>query len=318
MQALEFARTFATIKQELRIDDLVNLLSVFISQNPQGAPITEGQKNTLSQLLFDSRSAYDRLLKLPNAQKILRTTGIQEFYEPSRLRTILYASSGVANAQQVVQNYQLFTVISSLFEQLRAFQKMETTTRLLLLDEKIGAIAAEDAVLELELIEYADETGISPQRMQVFISSITLLYKNLTMVHGIKSDRLVFKYFDSGSSFLVGIQGVKAAMVSLDLLLNQWWERVRFWNYDTYDKKIESLSKTLTIVGEIQASVKKGTITAEEGEILKVGIFREADKLTGIGATVPLRDSASVDQRQLLTQMRNTKLLTDGTIPEPD
>jgi hypothetical protein len=43
--------------------------------------------------------------------------------------------------------------------------------------------------------------------------------------------------------------------------------------------------------------------------VLQNQIFKQVDILIGIGATVPLGEAATVDQKQLLTEMRNTKLL---------
>jgi hypothetical protein len=320
MLALEFARDISRIRNELKINDLVALIFPWV--NPATpVQIDEAQKNRLSQLLFASSSAYERLMMLPDTRKLLESMSIGEFYEPFRLRTMLSTISAITTSQQLTSAPLLAPFITFL-EQFRAFQKMDNAANSLLAKEKIGQVNPSEQVLELELIEYADETGISPQRIQIFVSSVTQLHKNLTIIHGIRSDRLTFKYFDSGSSFLVGIQGAKAVIESLSVLLNQWWERIRFWRYDTYEKKISSVSKSLTIIGEIHEAVEKKTITAEEGEILKVGIFREVDKLTGIGAMVPLDAQAQVDQRQLLTEMRNTKLLGDGSqdaaVTEPE
>ena len=92
---------------------------------------------------------------------------------------------------------------------------------------------------------------------------------------------------------------------------------MRFWRFDTYDKRIEAVAKTLTVVEMVRQKVDTKAITVEEGENLKVRILQELEKLTSIGATIPLGDSATIDQRQLLTEMRNTKLLGSGSPTEP-
>jgi len=131
----------------------------------------------------------------------------------------------------------------------------------------------------------------------------------IVLVHGLEGDRLTFKYFDSGSGFLVAIAAAKTIIDSMNALLSQWWDKMRFWRYDTFDKKMEAISKSLTIVETVHEAVVKGLIPAETGENLKLRILREVNKLTEIGATIPLGDEATIDQRQLLTEMRNTKLL---------
>lgn len=135
------------------------------------------------------------------------------------------------------------------------------------------------------------------------------LHMNLAILFDLKQDTLTFKYFDSGSGVLVGIAAAVPIITALGTLLNQWWDKIRFYRYDSYDKKVEAISKTLEIVDTIQQKVNGSAITAEVGENLKVRLFREVEKLTEIGAMVPLKD-ATIDQRQLLTEIRNTKLLS--------
>src|SRR5262249_34522687 len=103
---------------------------------------------------------------------------------------------------------------------------------------------------------------------------------------------------------------------SMSKLVKEWFETLRFWRFHTYEKKMEVLDKTLTIVGTLQQRVESNAITSEEAGILKARTFQELEKLTGIGATVPLRECATIDQKQLLTEMRNTKLLSSGQEPD--
>ncbi len=150
--------------------------------------------------------------------------------------------------------------------------------------------------------------------------SARLRFRNLNGyavdVLGIPSDALTFTYFDSGSDLLVGLKCGREIAETLNTLLKQVWEKFRFWRYDTFEKRMASISKGLDIVDRIHESVQKGAVTEEEGNILKVKIFQKVYVMIGIGATVPLGESATLDQKQMLTEMRNTKLLGSGESPE--
>jgi hypothetical protein len=192
---------------------------------------------------------------------------------------------------------------------------MQVAARQLLSEEKVGQLNPSEGIVELELIEYADEVGTSPKRLEMFIKSITKLHMVLALLFDLKEDRLIFKYFDSGSGMLVGIKCAVKIATGLSALLSQWWDRIVFHRYETHEKKIEAFAKTLDIVDTIHQKVEKGVITAEVGENWKIRMFREVETLTEIGAIIPLKE-ATIDQRQLLTEIRNTKLLGSGDASE--
>ena len=221
--------------------------------------------------------------------------------------------SNTVQIQQMHGSPPSLALFIKFVELLRSFKKMETTCTTLLDQEKIGTIPATDGIVEIELIEYADETGISPPRLRSFLSNIIELHTALTILYGVPTDQLTFKYFDSGSGVLIGIQCAKVIAETINTVLTEWWTKIRFWRFDTFDKRMEAISKGLKTADEIHTAVEKGTIDAETGRNLNVRIFRHVDNLVGIGATVPLPKEATIDQRQLLTEMRNTKLLSDGT-----
>lgn len=312
MQALEFSRALKEIVRDLKVKELLDIAQPWTTFPGNNNAVPDQTKNQFAQLILNSNAAYEQLIKRADTRQILAQLNLASLYEPSRIRTLLGSLGGVANSSQLHANAPLFTQFYSFTEQLRSLAMIESTSRLLLEEAKLKALPSDEGILELELIEYPDEVGITPRRLEIFISSITTLHMNLAILLDLKEDTLTFKYFDSGSGVLIGIAAAKGIILALNTLLNQWWDKIRFYRYDNYDKKVEAISKTLEVVDMVQQKVDKGAITAEVGENLKVRMLREVDRLTGIGAMVPLKD-ATIDQRQLLTEIRNTKLLSSGT-----
>jgi len=144
------------------------------------------------------------------------------------------------------------------------------------------------------------------------------LHTNLATIYGLKEDQLRFKYFDSGSDLVIAIQCGATVAAAIGTLLLQWWKGTRFSSYDTFDKKVNAVSKTLTIITDIRASVAKGTINDETGRNLTRRVLVEVERLVGLGATVPLDDAATVDQRELLLAKRDVKLLESGLPDEEE
>lgn len=312
MQALEFTRALKEIVRDLKVKELLDIAQPWTASGNNNT-IQDQTKNLFAQLILNSNAAYEQLVKRGDIRQIFGGLNLAALYEPSRIRALLGSLGGLSNTNQLHANAPLFAQFYSFTEQLRSLTMIESTSRQLLEEAKLQSLPPDEGILELELIEYPDEVGISPRRLEVFISSITTLHMNMAILLDLKEDTLMFKYFDSGSGVLIGIAAAKGIIQAINTLLNQWWDRIRFYRYDSYDKKVEAISKTLEIVDTIQQKVDKGVITSEVGENLKVRMLREVDTLTGIGAMVPLKD-ATIDQRQLLTEIRNTKLLSSGTV----
>ncbi len=247
-----------------------------------------------------------------DTRSVLESLNAREFLEPSRLTAIVQSLQSISQSSQVSGNVTIFQNFFTFAEFLRWLMKMQATSERLLEKQKIGEIAPTEGVVELELIEYADEVGVSSARVEIFVSSLIELHTVVALTYDLKQDQLTFKYFDSGSGFLVGATCVKQIADTMNSLLNLW-DKIRYWKHDAFERDILSATKALDFAEKVHQQVANEVISAEEGENFKARAFEQVEKLTGIGAAVPLRGHVTVDQRQLLTEMRNTKLLT-GTI----
>jgi|SRR5579864_579888 len=314
MQALEFTRALQEIVRELKIQELLEILKDWSTMFGNANQIPDDRKNEFAKLLLNSNAAYERLARRAETREIMEQLHVVDLYVPSRVRVMLGSLGTVANSQQIFQNAALFAQFYSFAEQLRALLRINSTSHQLLEEAKFGRLPKEDKMLELELIEYPDEVGISPKRLQIFVTSISKLHEIFAILLDIKGDTLTFKYFDSGSGFLIGIAAAAPIIIALGTLLNQYWDKIRFYRYDSFEKKVEAVSKTLEVTDTIQQKVDKGLLPAEVGKNFTIRMFQELETLVEIGAMVPLKD-ATIDQRQLLTEIRNTKLLS-GTVAE--
>jgi hypothetical protein len=309
MQTLEFTRGLQEIVRELKIRELTALLQGWLKD-----PIInmqEQNKDSFAALMFDSRAGYDRLFRVEATRKILLGLSVEEIYESARMRRLLNL---VSNAPQTanIRTPEMY----DFFETLRSFLKVETTSTSLLETEKVGRVEPSNGILELQLIDY-DGSGIEPARLLRVMSVLTRLHMNLARVLGVQDSKLRLKYLDSGSDVIMAIEGAKAVIESMGNLFLQFWDKIKFRHHDTFERDIEALSKGLEFVTKVQEAVEKQAVTEEEAKILKTRVFREVDQLVGLGVTLPLKNS-TVDQRQLLIEKRDTKLLGTGLKTEED
>ena len=124
-------------------------------------------------------------------------------------------------------------------------------------------------------------------------------------------------YVDSGSDFVIAIQCAKGVLDILRGLLTEFWEKFKDSSFEDFDKKMDSISKGLTVVAMVDKQVKDGVITAEDGTNLTHRVMSEMKVLATIGVSLPEDEiTVTINQRQLLTDVRAVRLLGDGNPPD--
>lgn len=313
MQALEFTHAFREIVKELQAQEILELLNPWLT--PGASNVVDPKvKTRFTKLLFDANAGYRQLMNQPAPRSILEKLGVGEFLEPGRLTGIVATLQGVSQTQQIWNAPDVYRNFFSFGELLRWLLKMQSASLRLLEEGKIGKVADSEGIVQLELIEYDDEIGVSAARLKVFVSTVIELHLCLAYISGLKHDQLTFKYLDSGSKFTVAVTCAKIIAETMVLLLSAFWDKFRFWNHDTFNKNIEAASKALTFAEQVQQQIEKKVITPEEGQNFKQRAFTAVEKLTGIGASIPLPDEITLDRRKLLTERRDTKLLGSGVV----
>jgi hypothetical protein len=265
------------IVNDLKVQELVQIMRPWVTRGTPNAGLEEGQKNQFAELLFQSSAGYERLLEHASARSILEALAVKELYEPSRLRSMLQTVSQSPHTNNLQNNPQLF----SFYELLRWFAKMKGAAELLLQKQKVGQLAQSEGIVELEFLEYADERGIRPERLSVFTSTVTELHGVVSRIYG-QENQLTFIYLDFGTKFLIAAKCAKEVAEVMNTLLNLW-DKVFFWKHETLSKNLAALSETLDFTEKVHQQVEKGIITSEDGETLKARAFRAVEKLTGIG-----------------------------------
>jgi len=308
MQALEFAHALKEITHELRVQELLDVVQPWTNPGASNQIPVE-QKQHFTKLLFSSYSGYEKLMTRPSTRKVLEELNVAEFWEASRLEGMVARASNFNQAQQLwnaPDNFRMYFTFAGL---LRWFSKMESAARHLLENEKKGETAESEGVVELELIEYENEDGIPADRFKLFVSTIMELHLCLAYIHGLKDDKLTFKYLDSGSKFTVAVECAKVIAETMTILAAFFWDKFRYWGHDTFNKNLETASKAFSFVELVDQQVKKGVLTPEDGGKWKARTLAAAEKLTGLGATSPMDDELKIDRRKLLAEHRDTKLL---------
>ncbi len=308
MQALQYTRALKRIVQDMKVVELLKLLDPLLGT--ANVAIAEGQKQLFAQLLFGSRAAYERLAEDPTAKKIMRSLDVGSVYDPTRLSNLMVSFKSTPNSATIWTSefFRFHALLGSL-------RNLDKSCSELLEKEKLEPAKSPEDVLELQLIDY-DGLGIEPIRLTRFVTNLIKLHANVARILGVTEDlRLI--YFDSGSALLIGVLCAKTVMDAIKTLLDEWWDKIRFRQLDTFERKMEAVSKGLTVLETVKHSVESHVINADEGRILTTRVLREVDQLIGLGASLPVSDDVEkIDHVQLLLQKRDIKLLGSGPTNE--
>lgn len=312
MQTLEFTDSLKRIVIDLKVSELAAVFEPWISTTSQQA-IDEGTKQQASKTLLAAYANMTQLLKLEPTRKILTGLKIVDTFDPTKLAKLLSTIDGLSSPHLIRSNQLMFVQIFTFFEQLRTLLVLENTCVSLLEVEKLGATPATE-LLTLQVADF-DGRGIEVERMERITELLLEIYAALTVLYNVSGEKLRFRYFDSGSDVRLGlVVGAAASIVlkSLNKIMGEWWDRIKFGEQIQFDRTMDSYSKGISVVKELSEAVANNAMTQEDADNLKARILGGANNLMKEGVTLPLDSEARIDQRQLLSALRDTKLLGEG------
>src|SRR5579862_4712332 len=70
MQTLQYTRSLKRIVKELKVNELIGYLEPILTPN-SNIPLDQSKKDHFAELLFASRSGFDRLMADPPTQRVL-------------------------------------------------------------------------------------------------------------------------------------------------------------------------------------------------------------------------------------------------------
>src|ERR1700723_2975353 len=304
MQALQYTSTLKEIVKEMKADELIKFLGTAMDRVANVA-ISQQNKDQFAALLFSSRAGYERLMADSGPSKVLDSLKVGTIYDSARLARLMSTMSTTPHTHQIAHNSDFI----EFYALLQSLSNLSKSCSQFLEEEKLEPAKSRDEILELELIDY-DGTGIEPLRLERVIALLIRLHTNFARILDAKADQLKFIYFDSGSNLLIGAQCGKVILDEIRTLFSEWWDKIRHRHFDSFGKKMDAVSKGLSVLGKVKASVDAKVISEEEGNNLRVRVLEEVDQLIGLGVSLPVLDvTKSVDHQKLMTEHRDIKLL---------
>lgn len=298
MQTLLFTRILAEIVKNLKVAELVEFISPLI--NPETATeITPEQRVNFAELIFQSREGYSGLSNSTECKAVLESLGIKEIYQSSNLAgmlTVINTAESNAGILSAPKNYALFR---EFYSNLSVLMSFSNTVELHLQKQKFANFSEIERLIELEVFDF-DGTGVSLSRFTSVISSVQKLHDLICTVIDEKQSRIKINYLDSGSDLIIGLHFNMKISELMKTLFMQFWQKIKYKQYEEFEKAHEYLIKGLNITQHIIRQEKNGLFDAAQAGKYKIAIVDEMIKLTSYGVTIKDADQDDHASRKRL------------------
>jgi hypothetical protein len=316
MQTLQFTRSLQQIVAKLKAKEIIQLLSPYLSSSAGSNPIQPTMKDALSTLIVESIAGFSQLASDPDVKRMMDAFEVSDVYAAPRMGKLLGAFSVAPSANAIWGSLENFQLFYSFVDMLTWLERLSGGSTSLLEKERVERALPGTEIVELEIVGEGAK-GVEAERVERFFSSLIELHSQLARFLKIEDARLEVAYMDSGS-ILVGFAMAVGIAVSLQKLLREIWQEIKYGPFERLDKKAESLAKVLSVTKEIELQIETKVLDAEVGRNLKHRILAEALALIEVGAMLPAENATEEkEQRRLLTE-RRMKLLGSGDGPPVD
>jgi hypothetical protein len=151
-------------------------------------------------------------------------------------------------------------------------------------------------------IRYDESRPLSVETMVLATKSLSELYDSLGRVLNVrKVFPLTLLNADAGSMLRIDLKGLGEPVKYLKELIIEAWQKVRDWKAEKLKENNLAALTSLKVIDEIEKKVQNGSLSPEEGEILKRNICRVTLSLFESGALIhEIRPTETIDNQKLI------------------
>jgi len=148
---------------------------------------------------------------------------------------------------------------------------------------------------------------VTLEKLAVMIETIQSLHDDVSRA---EDDGSVARLgvIESGSDLLIALLSKAKTAGSIATLCSQWWDRVKYRDLHDFDRKMESATKGIALINELDKLADKQGIEGEKARNLRHSVLDNLMTLTGLGIKLSEPERTKTD-RPLLEQKRDVRLL---------
>ncbi len=314
MQRLDLRNNLHELITGLQSQKIVDLLD---SINLQG--------NILLKHIIDSKAAFDRASTDTEMVNVFEQFNLSEIYSTNNFTGIIAFISGKGNANtsrtQFLTDQRLTTFYSQHKTLLATFNIVEN---LLLKDvdffneeRTFDVVTAQNnGNLILQII---DESNVSLSKLEDILSHLQKLIENVYLLYDKVegenfTDTPAITLIDSGSDINFSVKLPKKAANLIAQIIKQLWDVIVNNKSFRHNQKLKDVENTITVLGKINDAKENGGISPEMAEVLKKGIFENAQQviLSNTLTKQIVIETQEVSNRTILLEQTKTYKLEQG------
>lgn len=312
MQTLQFARGLQRVVTELKAKAIILFLQPLVIPG-SNQNITSGQKDAFGTLMVQSIEGLANLKSDPITRQIVEILKLPEVYAAPRIGKIWSLLNNATQAANLWSNQESTGELFRFLGMLQCLDNLASGTATLLEAERLSKRPPDTHIVEFEIVDDS-ASGVDAERVKRFFEILIELHSQLA--HFLNENKGSFRvaYLDSGSA-VVGAAVTVGIAERLKTLITEVWKAIKYEPFDTFDRKLESVTKALTITKEIDAQVQSGALKENDAKALTLQIVGQAVELIKIGAIIPAPNEADDREQRKLLEERRIKLLGSGESP---
>lgn len=314
MQRLDLRNNLHELITGLQSKKIVELLD---SPNLQGT--------VLLKHVIDSKAAFDRASTNSDMIKVFEQFNLSEIYSTNFFTNIVsfVSSKGPENRArtQFLTDQRLTTFYSQHKTLLATFNIVEN---LLLEDIDFFNEQRDFDVLTAQnngnlILQIIDESNVSLSKLEDILSHLQKLIENVYLLYDKVegenfTEKPVITLIDSGSDINFSIKLPKKAANLIAQIIKQLWDVIVNNKSFRHNQKLKDVENTITVLGKINEAKENGGISPEMAEVLKKGIFENAQQviLSNTLTKQIVLETKEVSNRTILLEQTKTYKLEQG------
>lgn len=291
------------VYDSLHLDDLSKRIVVFVEEyNKNKKP----QIKPLEDLLLEAIVGVGRLESSPKASLVYQHFGIDKSLNIEVFSGMIRRLAGYnwrTSKKIIAELKALDYSIQNVFFLRNGFDFFRT-------DSGPSSENNKQASFTIRLVDY-DDDGVQVERMSKIFKSLNLVHEACTRVVENFTADLRISFIESGSDILVDLKSTVDVIKQLEATFHKFWDKTKFWKFEDFNKKMESIGRGLDVITLIDKKIKDSTLDEDTAQNLKRTILNELYNLVELGSLPEsiLEKGDQNYQRELLKARKETKQL---------
>ena len=277
MQKLDFVQGVEKVYKQMHSEEVIDAIETSLLPN------TSKSGAELSKLLWDMYSNYNALMKDKISSELLEILNGEDLFTPNDITTLFQSFQGDLGAL----NGDSQSPKGKLFRRFLNFHYALSSTYLLtrksLADRKVIKSLNQEGQAGIIVFQVLNKkSGLSTSEYAKILTKIGDLVEFINTIYGETHQTANVILLDSGSDTNIGIDTHTKTATAIFNLFKEIIGVFRFWRHDLNDKDNKTILDSLDVLSKVDEKVKNGTISEEDGTILKTKIKRSAFDLLGL------------------------------------